>query len=597
MSDIQKRFIGMLDGVTESEGRTMALCPAHDDNNPSLAVNVREDGSIWPHCYAGCDTDKILNAMGFKKKDLYPEKYVIKATYDYVDENGSLIHQVIREESDNPKKKRFRQRRPDGQGGWIYNLKGMKTRIYRLPEAIEAVETGKMIFITEGEKDADRAAAVGLVATTSPMGADSWKEHFNPYFEGAEVVLIPDNDAPGHRHMKKVAEQLHGIANIKIIYLPGLQEGEDLSDWMDKGNTADDLLNIVNSTDYWSPEKSKPDICRADLANCTDMGNAIRLASLYGDDLKYCYQSKKWLIWTGTHWTWDDKGLIFQKAKDTVRSIYEEAAGADDKDERRNLATWAMDSESAKSIRAMIKLAESELPITMRELDRNQWLLNVKNGTLDLKTGELKNHNRNDFITKMAPVIYNPNAKSDIFDSFLERILPSKELREFVQRAAGYSITGDTSEEKLFFAFGPAATGKSTLLSAISAVLGDYAATADFESFLSSKGGFGGGPRNDIARLAGRRFVQSVEVDEGKKLAESLIKQITGGDTISARFLHQEYFEFVPSFKLWMAANFQPRVNADDAAMWRRILQIPFDQHIPEEERDPSIKLHLRDVE
>jgi putative DNA primase/helicase len=170
-------------------------------------------------------------------------------------------------------------------------------------------------------------------------------------------------------------------------------------------------------------------------------------------------------------------------------------------------------------------------------------------------------------------------------------VLPNEENRAFVQRAAGYSLTGDTGEEKLFFAYGPPATGKSTLLRAIAAAIGDYAATADFEAFLINKNT--GGPRNDIARLAGRRFVTSVEVDDGRRLAEGLVNQLTGGDTVTARFLYSESFEFIPQFKLWLAANNRPRVTGTDGAIWRRILQIPFMETIPEGERDPRLKQKL----
>jgi putative DNA primase/helicase len=166
------------------------------------------------------------------------------------------------------------------------------------------------------------------------------------------------------------------------------------------------------------------------------------------------------------------------------------------------------------------------------------------------------------------------------------------ELSLFLRRAAGYSLTGHTSEEVLFFPHGPTATGKSTFLDALRAALGEYASIADFESFLKRRGD--AGVRNDIARLAGARLVISVEVEEGKALAEGLIKQLTGGDSVAARFLYRETFEFRPVFKLWLAANERPRVNADDSAIWRRIIQIPFVVEIPEAERDERVKLELR---
>jgi putative DNA primase/helicase len=166
-----------------------------------------------------------------------------------------------------------------------------------------------------------------------------------------------------------------------------------------------------------------------------------------------------------------------------------------------------------------------------------------------------------------------------------------QELAAFLQRAAGYSLTGVTSEEKLFFAHGPAATGKSTFLEALKAVHGEYATTTDFETFLKRKGDRG--IPNDIARLAGTRMVVSIEVDQGKQLALGLVKTLTGGDTVSARFLRKEFFEFRPRFKLWLAANDRPQVSASDSGIWRRIVQIPFTAEIPEAKRDPTVKLRL----
>jgi putative DNA primase/helicase len=244
----------------------------------------------------------------------------------------------------------------------------------------------------------------------------------------------------------------------------------------------------------------------------------------------------------------------------------------------------------------MLEQAQSEpgIPIMQKQLDANPYLFNVANGTINLRTGELHPHDPHDLITRMSPVEYDPNATSELWEDFISWVTNDKQdFADYLQKAVGYSLTGDTGEEKLFMLLGAEATGKSTFAESIKAMLGDYAKTADFESFLQRS--FTGGIRNDIASLAGARFVVSIEVDEGAKLAEGLVKTITGGDTISARFLHQEFFEFVPQFKLWLAANDAPKVNADDGAMWRRIVRLPFERIIPKERRDPGVKAMLRD--
>ncbi len=301
------------------------------------------------------------------------------------------------------------------------------------------------------------------------------------------------------------------------------------------------------------------------------------------------------MIWDEKRWRKDDRGEIVERAKKTARSIYSEAAAEPDKESREALSKWARESEKRSRLMDMIALAQSVpgISIAPTDLDADPWLLNCCNGTLDLRTGNLLPHKRENNLTKIAPVNYDPAAQSDIWDDFLRTATgDDAELMAFLQRAAGYSLTGDTGEEKLFFIHGPAASGKSTAIEALKATLGEYSATADFEAFLKRRDV--GGPRNDIARLAGSRFVVSIEVDEGKRLAEGLVKMLTGGDTVTARFLHKEAFEFVPQFKLWLAANHEPKVSDEDTAMWRRILRVPFDHVIPDDQRDPTVKAKLK---
>jgi putative DNA primase/helicase len=330
----------------------------------------------------------------------------------------------------------------------------------------------------------------------------------------------------------------------------------------------------------------------------TDYGNAERLVARHGADMHFCRPWASWYVWDGRRFVRDRTGVAERLAKETVRAIYGEVTGIADDDDRRATARWAIASETAGRIRAMLELAASELgvPVVPEQLDANPWVLNCLNGTVDLRTGKLGPHRREDLITKLCPVPYHPCARLPLWEEFLERSTAGDhELQSFLQRAAGYSLTGDYSEEVLFFIHGPQAAGKSTFIEAMKAHLGDFASTADFETFLTRRDV--GGPRNDLARLAGTRFVSSIEVEDGKRLAEGLIKMITGGDTLTARFLYREAFEFAPTFKLWLAANHAPRVRHDDDAVWRRILRIPFEHTIPRAQRDPKVKIQLRDRE
>jgi putative DNA primase/helicase len=325
----------------------------------------------------------------------------------------------------------------------------------------------------------------------------------------------------------------------------------------------------------------------------TDLGNAERLADLSGGELRYVV-GIGWLVWDGRRWRRDEGDIeVKRRGAAAARSQYVALADGGD-DERSARRRWAAYSESRRGIESAVNLAAMLPAITISpsELDADLWLMNVSNGTINLRTGTLRPHDRDDLLTKLAPVHYERDARSDRWESFIRRATgDDRELLACVQRLGGYTLTGSTAEQKLVFVHGPGATGKTTYARAMQGALGDYAMTADFETFLVRRGD--GGVRNDIARLAGARMVISIEVDDGKQLAEGLVKTITGGDRVTARFLYREAFEFVPQFTLWLVANARPRVRAEDDALWRRILQIPFIVVIPPEERDPELQQAL----
>ena len=326
----------------------------------------------------------------------------------------------------------------------------------------------------------------------------------------------------------------------------------------------------------------------------TEIGNAERLVAKHGHDIRFCFEWNKWLIWTGTHWQIDLTGEIERMAKETVRSIYSEAFTQKDEEKRAALAKFAARSETSRAINAMVTLARSEpgIPILSEQLDSNTWLLNCKNGTLDLRTGRLKPHNRNDYITKLIPVEYDPAADFVGWIKFLDRIMSgNKELISFLQRAIGYSLTGSTREQCLFMPYGSGANGKSTFLETIADMLEGYSQRTPVDTLMAKDTS---GVNNDIARLKGSRFVVASEVEEGKRMAESLVKQMTGGEKLTARFMRAEFFEFLPHFKLWIGTNHRPLIRGSDMAIWRRIKLIPFNVTIPEPERDKELPGRLR---
>jgi putative DNA primase/helicase len=343
-------------------------------------------------------------------------------------------------------------------------------------------------------------------------------------------------------------------------------------------NGVDDLLAqcgpqaVLSFFDKATPAESKR------VFKNTDYGNAERLVADYGLNLRFCQPWKKWLCWNEKQWASDETGEVVRLAKATARRIYREAAEIEDDGPRKAAAKWAHESERAERIAAMIKLAQSEpgVPALPAELDSDRWLLNCLNGTIDLRTGKLLPHRRKHLITKLAPVDYDPATTCPRWLRFLEEIFePHPDIVPFIQRAVGYSLTGDTREECLFLLWGTGRNGKGTFIKIVAAALGDYAGTADFSAFVQRHSD--NGPRDDIANMMGKRFVSAQESREGAALAESLVKWLTGGDRVRARRLYENSYEFDPTHKVWLATNHKPAIRGTDPAIWSRLKLVPFE--------------------
>jgi putative DNA primase/helicase len=256
----------------------------------------------------------------------------------------------------------------------------------------------------------------------------------------------------------------------------------------------------------------------------TDATNAQRLYREHGKDIRYNAAWKKWLVWNGSHWEMDEGALIHEKGLESVRNIYDEVLKTDDYRERMEIDKYAMLSESMRRREAFVRAASliKALNITSDDLDRNPWLLNVKNGTIDVLTGEFREHRQEDMITKFANVEYNPQADCPLWKQFIREIMNFKaDVISFVQTVAGWALTGDISEQTMFILFGSGANGKSTFLNTIMNLLGDYALATPTETFMRKNGDQN---TNDIARLRGTRFVTTTEAEQGRRISEPLIK-------------------------------------------------------------------------
>jgi len=351
--------------------------------------------------------------------------------------------------------------------------------------------------------------------------------------------------------------------------------------------------NVVEQISRWLGLAQSAQADLTDEIRFTESGNADRFVIQHRDEAAYCAELKSWLIWNDGRWKEDKGKRIVTFGDSTARSILGEAVAIQDSHERDKTIKWAKQSLSKYGIDHMIGLSESRLHVPVEQLDQNPWLLNCTNGVVDLRSGKLLPHDRGFWITKQVPVDYDPDAKCPRFDRFLNEITNGdSSLIEFLARALGYSLTGSAQEQCFFIAYGEGANGKSTLLGLFRHIMADYAENVPVETLIVKKREGGASP--EIMKLRGARYVTAGEAEANQKMAESLVKQLTGGDTITARGLFRDPIDFMPEFKLWLATNHKPRVSGTDPAMWRRIHLSPFTVTIPPEKRDGTLPEKLK---
>jgi putative DNA primase/helicase len=324
----------------------------------------------------------------------------------------------------------------------------------------------------------------------------------------------------------------------------------------------------------WDDDDEAPEFSDEDLA--------LRFAAQHVYTLRYVAAMGRWFLWNGKVWAADEKRAAFSLSRQICRAAARECGNPS----RKSVA-------SAKTVAAVERLAQADprVATTVDVWDANPWLLNTQDGVVDLRTGKLRPHSSGDYMTKITAV--GPGGECPRFKQFLREIMADdEEMIAFVQRVLGYCLTGDSSEEKIFFLFGVGQNGKSVLTSTIEWIMGEYCKSAGDEVFTET--------RNDrhtteIARLNGARVVLVAEVEQGRRWAEARLKKMTGGDTLTARFMRQDDFQFKPQFKPLISANHKPQLKSVDTAMRRRMNLIPFSVIIPPEKRDNELKAKLRE--
>jgi putative DNA primase/helicase len=570
----------------------------------------------WSHGYLRERIEKIERDNQWKHTAVYP----------YFRVEGSLAYVKVRF-LDKQNDKTFRQWAITSSGGWMNrNKAGARPMLYRLNTLAAADE----VFLVNGEKAADRGAAeLGIVTTCTPDGEGKWSGEYTRALVGKAVRIITDNDEKGVKHGKVVSAALGQHAReVKVIQLPGLPPKGDLWDWIEAGGTRTQLNEIVEKTPVLGPQTvdvAQPANSRgrsgkvaaapspASTADqptsatnllvqlLNDTGNADRLIAFRGAELRYCPAIRKWLVWDGRRWAVDDKGAIRRAAKQTMLEFLSQAAHADDE----KLQKFAYGSLDARPINSMIALAECELVITPDQLDTHPFLLNFLNGTLDLRTGELKPHDQKQYLTKLVHHNFEPQAECSLFLSFLGRIMGghadasepeldrADRMVEYLQRALGYSMTGTTEEKAVFVPFGTGNNGKTTLLSTFLQLLEEYAVLLQVDTLMVRAES--NNTQADLADLRGARFVMTSETEEGQRLAQGKLKRITQGmGKIKATRKYENPIEFPETHKLWMDTNSKPLIRAaDDQATFNRLHPIPFTVTIPTDEIDKTLPRKL----
>lgn len=513
----------------------------------------------------------------------------ITANWAYRDPKGHLYAYVFR--FDGEAGKTYRPVRREGQG-WCL---GDPEQWY--PYRVDELPRDGRILVVEGEKAADALWAAGLPATTSAHGAKSPLKTDWSALAGREIVIWPDRDGAGLDYAQVIAGILAGLdrpATVRVLAPPPiLPRGGDAFDFLKplRHLSSQAKIDRINQLIDGSKNGRESSVSRA----LTELGNAERLIDRYGERMRYEVTRNRWMIWDGRRWAPESGCEVMAFAKQTVRDVDSEAARASHPEQRHAISAWARRSEKALALKAMVGLAQSEpgIAISSEAMDSDPWLLNLPNGTLSLRgTPSFRPHDPMDYCSKMAPAVYQADARCPRWSSFLEQVMGgNREIMAYLQRLVGMCLTGDIATQVFTCLYGSGANGKSVFTDTIMWLLGDYANLAP--DTLLTASGLDPHP-TDIAGLVGRRLVIATESDQGKRLRVGQLKRLTGDEYLTGRFMRKDFFTFPRTSKVWLVTNHKPVVREIGEALWRRIHLIPFEITIPVADRDDQLLDILR---
>ena len=495
------------------------------------------------------------------------------AKWDYQDASGKLVAVVYRYDPE-PGRKEFRP--------WDVRRRKMAPPdprpLYNQPGMLKA----EQVVLVEGEKCAQALIEYGVCATTAMHGANAPidKTDWTP-LAGKHVLIWPDRDKPGWIYADQASQAVLKAGAISCVILQPPTEKPD--GW----DAADALMDGFDVAGFLSVGERIPVVRQVDSSHVPELvegidytnddGLAMAFTHEFSEDWRYCAPWGKWLTWNGVRWNVDKALYVMHLCRLVCRTA---AMHADTPRSRNRLA-------SSGTMASIERIARSDPrhSASVEEWDANVWILNTPGGIVDLRTGASGPHDRDRRMTKVTTAT--PQGECPVWRNFLMNVTGGDdELQNYLQRVVGYCLTGDISTHALFFLYGTGANGKSVFVNVIATLLGDYAATAPMDTFMESRTDR---HPTDLAGLRGARFVSATETEQGRRWNESKIKAITGGDLITARLMHQDFFTYPPQFKLLIAGNHKPAIRNIDEAMRRRMHLIPFTITVPPEKRDPLL--------
>ena len=604
------------------DNKAQCKCPAHNDKQASLTITKGNKCTLF-YCHAGCSVEDILAAVGLEKKDTFYDKeeyttnwknYVesrekrkIEAIYNYVSCNGTYTFTKIRLEGKKLlygilENERFTYGLPRNTP-----RKSLKAIYGNVKALNKAINENKHIFIVEGEKDVDTMAKQGYIAFTYG-GVNDWQSDFAELVKGANVIILADNDNAGIKVANTILNDIEAVTNSAKVVIPMPDTPKaDITDYFEAGHTKDEFEQMINTVTENRKATEKPrslvelleQMQVASKYETNDKGFGYLFADVFKGKHRYNSDRKEFMYYDGKRWIDDAEAM---RAKNSAKELSDAllvyaVKGTLEKDKSEYLKQ-VTSLVNIRNRHNMLQDSKDVYYFQNSDLDKDDYILNVSNGTIDLSDIEPKftEHKADMLLSKICNANYDENATCETWIKFLDDVMQGdKDKIRYLQKIAGLSLTGNTEQETMFILYGSTTrNGKSTFCETLMYLLGDYALTMQPQSLAVKQNLDSRQASGDIARLDGCRLCNASEPPKRMLFDTALLKSLLGRDSITARHLHQREFTFIPKFKMLMNTNYLPTITDDTVFSSGRINVISFDRHFEPHEQDKTLKQKLR---